>query len=278
MQLCFAVPIRKLKIIYVPTLLRISIFAGHSTTISEIAKRQLSLKSPLMPTSCSTTLGTDIVNLHYSLPPDLDGPDTSNTTTTNQSISLPIAIPTLTPIIQNKPEVSGLVQLPTNVTSAELMQWSNPAVVNVGDLTSATPPMTCTPTELINADQHRLSEEEFYGEDTINSNLDMALYSPLPHLQFNGGQVPTLATPIEDWIKQPNTTLTLNSDALMTSLSTADSPTTTVFSEGTLPPFSQSLGQSTTDGLYISSEGGFSLPPLENTLNFENVDLKDLPS
>ena len=233
-----------------------------------------------MPTSCSTTLGTDIVNLHYNLPPDLDGAENPNTTTTNQPISLPIAIPTLTPIIQNKSqEVSGLIQLPTNVTSAELLQWSNPSVVSVvGDLTSATPPMTYTPAELINADQHRLSEEEFYGEDTITSNLDMALYSPLPHLQFNGGQVPTLATPIEDWIKQPNTTLTLNSDALMTSLSAADSPTTTVFTEGTLPPFSQSLGQSTTDGLYISSEGGFSLPPLENTLNFENVDLKDLPS
>ena len=79
---------------------------------------------------------------------------------------------------------------------------------------AATPPMTTSyiPNELTTiVDQHRLSEEEFYGEDTINSNLDMALYSPLPHLQFTGGTPvaqhgtpTTLTTSLEDWIKQPN--------------------------------------------------------------------------
>ena len=246
--------------------------SAHPATINEIAKRQLSLKSPLMPTSCTTTLGTDVVNLHYSLPPESECSEIALNINNQQ---IPIS---LTPVVQNTKPETGYIQIPATMP-AELVQWSPPIVG--GDLTSATPPMTYIPHELTTPqEQHRLSEEEFYGEDAINSNLDMALYSPLPHLQFTGSHAPTVSTPLEDWIKQP-TTLTLSSDALMASFSTSESPTTTVLTEQTLPSFSQGLTltqSNNIEGLYSSSENGFALPPLENTLNFENVDLKDLPS
>ena len=106
----------------------------------------------------------------------------------------------------------------------------------------------------------------------------MPLYSPLPHLQFTGNHAPTLTTPLEDWIKQPNTS-TLSADALMASFNTSEgTSSTTVLSEQALPSFIQSHAHSNMEGLYTSSQTGFALPPLENTLNFENVDLEDLPS
>ena len=48
----------------------------------------------------------------------------------------------------------------------------------------------------------------------------------------------------------------------------------------TLPSFSSAHSQigNNTDGFYINSQSGFALPPLENTFNFENVDLEDSPA
>ena len=79
----------------------------------------------------------------------------------------------------------------------------------------------------------------------------------------------------------PYSTLTLSNDALITSLVPSESPTGTILSEQTLPSFSSSHSQiiNNTDGFYISnSQSGFALPPLENTFNFENVDLEDSPA
>ena len=79
----------------------------------------------------------------------------------------------------------------------------------------------------------------------------------------------------------PYSTLTLSSDALITSLVPSESPTGTILSEQTLPSFSSShsqIGNNNTDGFYINSQSGFALPPLENTFNFENVDLEDSPA
>ena len=78
----------------------------------------------------------------------------------------------------------------------------------------------------------------------------------------------------------PYSTLTLSSDALITSLVPSESPTGTILSEQTLPSFSSAHSQigNNTDGFYINSQSGFALPPLENTFNFENVDLEDSPA
>ena len=79
----------------------------------------------------------------------------------------------------------------------------------------------------------------------------------------------------------PYSTLTLSSDALITSLVPSESPTGTILSEQTLPSFSSAhsqIGNNNTDGFYINSQSGFALPPLENTFNFENVDLEDSPA
>ena len=62
----------------------------------------------------------------------------------------------------------------------------------------------------------------------------------------------------------------------------SESPTGTILSEQTLPSFSSAHSQigniNNTDGFYINSQSGFALPPLENTFNFENVDLEDSPA
>ena len=178
-----------------------------------------------MPTSVTTTLGTDVVNLHYSLP--AAEPESSQIVSLNLNNKpiIPISIHSLTPanVVH-----ANTVQIPSETEASQLTttgsnflfrpevhhQLTGSSVTAQFTSAAATPPMTTSyiPNELTTiVDQHRLSEEEFYGEDTINSNLDMALYSPLPHLQFTGGTPvaqhgtpTTLTTSLEDWIKQPN--------------------------------------------------------------------------
>jgi hypothetical protein len=126
-------------------------------------------------------------------------------------------------------------------------------------------------------------EEELYGDDTINSTLDMPLYSPLPHLQYQGHAPQYVTTPLEDWIKQPNN-LTLSSDALMASLNATEMSSnpatpTSIFCDQALPSFAQTHAHAHAqgpEGVYMTSQG-FSLPPFENTLDFDNDDLGDLP-
>ena len=145
------------------------------------------------------------------------------------------------------------------------------------NLTSPTPPSTSVPSH---AHQTIIEEDIYNPDDPLNANnLEMALYSPLPHLQFtshsNGLGV---TTPLEDWIKHPNN-LTLSSDTLIASLHPSDTNNisapatpTSLFSEpGPLPPFSQaSMGN-------LSTVQNFALPPLENALDFGNVDLDQIP-
>lgn len=127
-----------------------------------------------------------------------------------------------------------------------------------------------------------LSEEE---ELYINGNqLEMALYSPLPHLQFTTsstaeGAGSTFATPLEEWIKHPNN-ISLSSDTLLHSfhpdISSNPATPASLFSDTPLPSFSQANSIIiNNDG--ISSVTQFALPPLENTLDFETVDLEALP-
>ena len=131
-----------------------------------------------------------------------------------------------------------------------------------------------------------IAEEELYNpEDPLNANnLEMALYSPLPHLQFTSHSHNSLgvSTPLEDWIKHPNH-LTLSSDTLIASLHPADgsgnvsapATPTSIFSDTPLPPFSQAIIGGLSNST-INSQG-FALPPLENALDFGNVDLDSLP-
>ena len=215
-------------------------------------QKKVPLKSPLMPTSCTTTSGS--VNLTYNFPAE-------NLTLTK----IPkIPIGTLSPVPQTH-EVERGYELPQILTIPTL------------------PPnqATATPPILIGTPVYDQSTEELYSEEILNANVDMALYSPLPHLHFPGqastpsGLVPINPTPLEDWIKQPNN-LTLSSDALMASLQSAElsAPSTPIslFSDQTLPPFSSSQAQ------VEMVNQGFALPPLENTLDLETVDLEALPS
>ena len=178
-----------------------------------------------MPTSVTTTLGTDVVNLHYSLPA-MESESSEIVSLNLNNKPIPISIHSLTPAnvvhantvqIPSETETSQLTTTGSNfLFRPEMHQLMTGSGITAQYLTSAaTPPMTSyhIPNELTTiVDQHRLSEEEFYGEDiSINSNLDMALYSPLPHLQFTGGTPgaphgtpTTLTTSLEDWIKQPN--------------------------------------------------------------------------
>ena len=131
-----------------------------------------------------------------------------------------------------------------------------------------------------------IAEEELYNpEDPLNANnLEMALYSPLPHLQFTSHSHNSLgvSTPLEDWIKHPNH-LTLSSDTLIASLHPTDgsgnvsapATPTSIFSDTPLPPFSQAIIGGLSNST-INSQG-FALPPLENALDFGNVDLDSLP-
>ncbi len=138
-------------------------------------------------------------------------------------------------------------------------------------------------------------DQEMFDEDAMASApLDVPLYSPLQHLNYSGshpgtGNHVTQRTPLEDWIKQPNN-LTLTDDALMASLNNGPEPPTptSLFNEGAssaastaLPSFSQATGN---EAIYTSSphmqswDDPKSLPPLENTLDFEHVEFSELPS
>ena len=215
-------------------------FAGQSG-------RKQSLKSPLMPTSCTTSTSSgQVVNLTYNLPNDTS----PGFLLSKPGGKTPIPLAGLTPV--NPPSFA-----PNNSPT-----HPNPA----------TPPMILAPAAPT-LEQHILTEEELYNDETING-----LYSPLPHLQFTGhAHNGFTATPLEEWIKHPNN-LTLSSDTLLNSFHPPDNhsnPATpaSIFSDTPLPSFSQANNSS--EGLSIVSQ--FALPPLENTLDFESVDLEALP-
>lgn len=215
------------------------------------------LKSPLMPTSCTATSGS--VNLTYNFPtPPMGGGVGGGT----PHLIPKIPIGALSPV--HPPELDRGYELPQILT------------VPISGAHVATPPI------LMATPIYDQSTEELYSEEILNANVDMALYSPLPHLHFHGGVghapqiggVPLTPTPLEDWIKQPNN-LTLSSDALMASLQgdlSSPATPTSFFSDQALPPFSSTHTQ-----VELVNQG-FALPPLENTLDLETVDLEALPS
>ena len=215
------------------------------------------LKSPLMPTSCTATSGS--VNLTYNFPNEnlvTRVPQMGTPIGTHLIPKIPLGAlsPVHPPELDRGYELPQILTVPTNV---------------------ATPPI------LMATPIYDQSTEELYSEEILNANVDMALYSPLPHLHFHGGVhapqiggVPLTPTPLEDWIKQPNN-LTLSSDTLMASLQgelSSPATPTSFFSDQALPPFSASHTQ-----VELVNQG-FALPPLENTLDLETVDLEALPS
>ena len=149
-------------------------------------------------------------------------------------------------------------------------------------MTSPTPPTTLLDPGHAQHSSAIIEEELYNPEDPLNANnLEMALYSPLPHLQFTSHSHGLgVTTPLEDWIKHPNH-LTLSSDTLIASLhpndtnvSSSPATPTSLFNETPLPPFSQAnIGGLSNPNV----SHGFALPPLENALDFGNVDLESLP-
>lgn len=249
-----------------------------------------------MPTSCSTSMGSSdkVVNLTYSLPTD-----NSNIILTKNSQKIPINLSSLNPLPPNTLRTinyevihpTQLFTIPTN--SQEFIigpaNWQSRASPNSiqcnsnAELSAPTPPGPVFTEYSMSANQGTM-EEDMYCDDGMSSNLDMPLYSPLPHLQFTGNSSHfSNSSPLEDWIKQPHN-LTLSSDALMASLNGAETVSsgpatpTSLFSDQTLPSFlSQSLAHvGGSDGMYATGNG-FALPPLESTLDFDNVDLEELP-
>ena len=232
------------------------------TGANQTGGKKQPLKSPLMPTSCTATSGS--VNLTYNFP--------------NENLITKIPVGALSPSTSLVPKIPLGTLSPTHQPELD-RGYELPQILTVPTAANvATPPI------LMATPIYDQSTEEMYSEEILNANVDMALYSPLPHLHFQGGHhapqniiggVPVNPTPLEDWIKQPNN-LTLSSDALIASLqgelnSPASTPTS-FFSDQALPPFS-----STNTQVELVNQG-FALPPLENTLDLETVDLEALPS
>ncbi len=303
--------------------------SGTTGNTASPSKRQLTLKSPLMPTSavcCTTPAGSDhIVNLTYNLPnePSFPAPPKLQSqpgiVKQNTVKKLPFSLATLTPLPRSAmqiittappppphqiavqptvPTVNQLtipqsydasvsplpVQNPVDLTnpppppmpSSEYLAMLSPSITMVAP--SMTPTVATVSTELDGLD------EEMYSVPQ-----DVPLYSPAQNLNYGShhGQTGSgsTTTPLEDWIKQPNN-LTLTSDALMASLEPATP--TSIFggppnSSTALPSFSQATGA--TEAVYTTAshmqttwDDPKSLPPIENTLDFENVDLGELPS
>lgn len=226
-----------------------------------------------MPTSCTSTANGSgqVVNLTYNLPAAVTEAEVSSDDNIfTKPLKSPISFASLQPLpIQT---TSGFTNATTN-SALRLSDLSSPSSCIEG---SATPPIFTSAVT-----QQMLSEEE---ELYINGNqLEMALYSPLPHLQFSGSHASstetTFSTPLEEWIKHPNN-ISLSSDTLLHSfhpdISSNPATPASLFSDTPLPSFSQASSIAiNNDG--ISSVTQFALPPLENTLDFETVDLEALP-
>ena len=245
-------------------------YLGDKSFLSGQNARKQPLKSPLMPTSVTTSTG-QVVNLTYNVPNDNPG----------FLIMRPAKVPSLQPVPVT-PISEGVSFTHGSSKFTDLTSPTPPSSLALtGDyfttLSKATPPFLLSATPIDQPMQHNLTEEELYNDDTLNSN-NLELYSPLPHLQFTG-HAPNFSfstTPLEDWIKHPNN-VTLSSDTLIASLhpphEISSNPATpaSIFSDTPLPPFSQSSQD------IPNITPGFALPPLENTLDFESVDLEGLP-